>query len=153
MPVRIVRTLFPALGALVAVLTLSVFGDLADLTLLMAPFGASCVIVFALPDSPLAHPRNVIGGHAVSTVIGLVMLHAFGCHPWSLAVAAALSVFLMQITRTLHPPAGADPLVVLLAGSGWSFLFSPVLAGAVLLAVLGAIYRRLLLQRAVRVRE
>ncbi|QKS48933.1 HPP family protein (plasmid) [Paenibacillus cellulosilyticus] len=116
--------------------------------MLMAPFGASCVIVFALPDSPLARPRNVIGGHAISALTGLIVYHAFGNHMWTLAIAVALSVYLMQLTGTLHPPAGADPIVVILAGAGWSFLFTPVLAGAVILVGLAAVYRQLLKLRA-----
>lgn len=144
---RLLRTALPALGSLVALSALSALGSLGDLSLLMAPFGASCVILFALPDSPLAQARNVIGGHVVSTLTGLIMLHVFGNHAWTLAVAAALSVCFMQLTRTLHPPAGADPIVVLLSGAGWSFLATPVLAGSIVLVGLGAIYRQLLRPR------
>lgn len=145
--VRFLRPLFPALGALIAVLVLLAFEHTTDLTMLMAPFGASCVIVFALPDSPLARPRNVIGGHAISALTGLIVYHTFGNHMWSIAIAVALSVYLMQVTGTIHPPAGADPIVVILAGAGWSFLFTPVLAGAVILVGLAAVYRQLLKRR------
>ncbi|NIK69402.1 HPP family protein [Paenibacillus sp. BK720] len=138
---RIIRFLWPAIGAFAAVLILFLFENTTGLALLMAPFGASCVIVFALPDSPLAKPRNVIGGHVISTFTGLAFLHAFGQHAWTLAAAVALSIVLMQVTKTIHPPAGADPLVVILAGAGWSFLLTPVLAGALLLVGLSAAYR------------
>src|SRR6266481_2473468 len=58
--------------------------------LLIAPFGASCVLVFALPNSPLAQPRNVIGGHLISTAIGLAVFAALGAQPVSLALAVGL---------------------------------------------------------------
>ncbi|MCK9858963.1 HPP family protein [Paenibacillus sp. ATY16] len=138
---RLIRFLWPAIGAFAAVLLLFLFEHATGLALLMAPFGASCVIVFALPDSPLAKPRNVVGGHVISTITGLAFLHVFGQHAWTMAAAVALSIVLMQVTKTLHPPAGADPLVVILAGAGWSFLLTPVLAGALLLVGISAAYR------------
>ncbi|MCM3629667.1 HPP family protein [Paenibacillus glycanilyticus] len=138
---RIIRFLWPAAGAFAAIFLLFLFEDATGLAMLMAPFGASCVIVFALPDSPLAKPRNVIGGHLISTLTGLSFFHVFGHHAWTLAAAVALSIAFMQITKTIHPPAGADPLVVILSGAGWSFLLTPVLAGALLLVALSAVYR------------
>ncbi|ACS99269.1 HPP family protein [Paenibacillus sp. JDR-2] len=138
---RLFRFLLPAIGAFAAVLILFLFENTTGLALLIAPFGASCVIVFALPDSPLAKPRNVVGGHVISTITGLTLLHVFGQHAWTLAAGVALSIMLMQVTKTLHPPAGADPLVVILAGAGWSFLITPVLAGALLLVGISAAYR------------
>jgi CBS-domain-containing membrane protein len=141
---RTIRFLWPAIGAFAAIFLLFLFENTMGLALLMAPFGASCVIVFALPDSPLAKPRNVIGGHLISTLTGLTFLHVFGHHAWTMAAAVALSIFFMQLTKTIHPPAGADPLVVILAGAGWSFLLTPVLAGSLLLVGLSAAYRLLL---------
>ncbi|MCZ8523515.1 HPP family protein [Paenibacillus caseinilyticus] len=106
-------------------------GGWSGLPLLMAPFGASCVLAFALPESPLAQPRSIVGGHLLSTAIGLLLLQTAGAHPWTAALGVALAIFLMGLTRTLHPPAGADPLVVLLGGASWSFLWTPALLGAV----------------------
>ncbi|OME73489.1 HPP family protein [Paenibacillus sp. FSL A5-0031] len=130
-------------GTIVIALLLTM-GDLMSITLMMAPFGASCVIVFVLPDSPLAKARNVVGGHLISTGAGLVMLHLFGDSTWIIALSVGLSILLMQLTRTVHPPAGADPLVVMLSHAGWSYLFTPVLFGAVLIALAAYGYRNLL---------
>jgi CBS-domain-containing membrane protein len=101
--------------------------------LLLAPFGATCVLIFALPDSPLAQPRAVIGGHLLSSLVGLVALHVFGGGLLAPALAVGAAIALMQLTRTVHAPAGGDPLVVLLGGAPWSFLLAPVLAGSLLL--------------------
>ncbi|WP_426451445.1 HPP family protein [Paenibacillus sp. S-38] len=117
-------------GAFLAVLFALLLGGWSGLPLLMAPFGASCVLAFALPDSPLAQPRSIVGGHALSTAIGLLLLHTAGFHPWSAALGVALAIFLMGLTRTLHPPAGADPLLVLIGGASWSFLWTPAVLGA-----------------------
>lgn len=110
------------------------------LPLLMAPLGATCVLLFAAADSPLAQPRSVVGGHLVSTLVGLLFLKYVGVGPWQMGLAVGLAIALMQATRTLHAPAGADPLVVLMSGKvGWSFLFAPVLAGALTLVLLALV--------------
>ncbi|WP_171634478.1 HPP family protein [Paenibacillus plantarum] len=134
--------LIPGIGGFLAILLCSLLGDLSRTSLLMAPFGASCVIAFALPQSPLAQPRSLIGGHVLSTLVGLVALTAFGVHAWSLALAVGAAITLMQLTRTLHPPAGADPLLVMLTGASWSFLLTPVLLGAALIVLVALGYHR-----------
>jgi CBS-domain-containing membrane protein len=103
---------------------------------LMAPFGASCVLAFGLWDAPLSQPRNIIGGHVVSTCVGLIFSHLFGNGIWVIAVAVGSAIAAMILTRTTHPPAGADPIVVILEGSAWSFLVTPVLIGAFTIALL-----------------
>ncbi|MQT29364.1 HPP family protein [Pseudomonas helleri] len=102
---------------------------------LMASFGASCVLAFGVPDSPLAQPRSIIGGHMVSTLIGLVVLHTLGNEWWACALAVGLALVAMQQTRTVHAPAGANPLVVITAGAPWSFLLTPVLAGSLVVVI------------------
>ena len=107
--------------------------------IVIAPFGATCVLIFAAPDSPLAQPRNVIGGHLLATAISLIMLHFFGNHWWVISMTVATSIAAMQLTRTLHPPAGADPLVVILTHAPWSFIIIPVLVGSVILVLCATI--------------
>jgi CBS-domain-containing membrane protein len=80
---------------------------------LMAPFGATMVIVFGLPDSPLAQPRNIVFGHLLTTAVGLTAAHYLGVTPWSLGAAVGLALFLMLVTQTMHPPAGANPVLVI----------------------------------------
>jgi CBS-domain-containing membrane protein len=148
MPRPALRGVLPAalrsgLGGFAAVLLCASLGSLSHIALLMAPFGATCVLAFTLPDSPLAQPRNIVGGHLLSTAIGLLTLAAFGSHAWSLAFAVGLAIAAMQLTRTVHPPAGADPLLVMLSGAGWSFLLTPVLAGTVLIVAVAWLYHRL----------
>ena len=110
--------------------------------LLIAPFGASCVLVFALPQSPLAQPRNVIGGHLISTTVGLGVFALLGAAPLSFGLAVGLAIAAMELTGTLHPPAGADPIVVILAKASWPFLISPVLVGATAIVIIAYVYHR-----------
>lgn len=111
--------------------------------LLMAPLGASAVLVFGVPDSPLAQAKNVILGHLITAIIGLLALTAFGVTPLSLAVATGAAITAMLITNTTHPPAGANPLLIMMTGQTWSFLFSPVFTGAVIIVVAGLIAKKL----------
>ena len=139
--------LISGFGGFLVILILAGAADTAHAALLIAPFGASCVLVFALPQSPLAQPKNVIGGHLISSAVGLLVFALLGAHPWSFALGVGGAIALMQITGTLHPPAGADPIVVILAKAGWLFLFSPVLLGAVVIVIAGAAYHRGLSKR------
>lgn len=131
-------------GAMLGIAVLA-YGQtiLTDWHLLIAPFGASAVLLFAVPESPLTRPMNVIGGHVLTSTIGLVFAGYVGVCPWSLALATGMAVSLMILTRTIHPPAGANPILVMLSRPGWDFLFSPVLIGAVLMVVVAKTYTRL----------
>ncbi|WP_141238132.1 HPP family protein, partial [Vibrio cholerae] len=108
-----------------------------NIVLLMAPFGATAVLVFGVPNSPLAQPKNVIFGHLITAFIGVIFTQYIGVSAISLAVATGLAVSAMLITKTTHPPAGANPLLIMLSGQGWSFLFTPVLLGAVVIVLVG----------------
>jgi CBS-domain-containing membrane protein len=130
-PFRIIA--FSFIGAVIAIGALAWLTMLSGMPWLMAPFGASCVLAFGVPDSPLAQPRNIIGGHVVATLAGLVALQVLGDAWWVGAIAVGFALTLMQITRTLHAPAGANPLVVLAAHAPFSFLFTPVLIGAIVI--------------------
>lgn len=132
------------LGAMLCITILSSIGIAQSSVWLMAPFGATMVILFGLPESPLAQPRNIIVGHLLTTVIGLSVAALVGVTPWSMGLAVGLAVGLMLLSNTTHPPAGANPLVVMLAGEHWDFLFMPVATGAVLIVAFGAVYHRLI---------
>ena len=111
--------------------------------LLIAPFGASAVLLFGVPESPLARPLNVIGGHVVTATIGLIFANYVGVCPWSLALATGLAVTTMMVTSTIHPPAGANPILVMLSRPDWGFVIDPVLIGAVCLVLVAKTYGKL----------
>ncbi|WP_020180402.1 HPP family protein [Methylopila sp. M107] len=132
------------LGGFIVIFLLAELSQMSGAALLIAPFGASCVLVFGLPQSPLAQPRNVIGGHLVSATVGLVAFALLGATPLAFGLGVGAAIAAMLVTRTTHPPAGADPIVVILAGASWPFLFAPVLVGAVAIVLGGIVFHRLL---------
>ena len=90
----------------------------AGLPLLMAPFGASAVLVFGAPNSPLAQPRNVIGGHVVSALVGVTVYQLVGDSPLAaVSIAVPAAIALMHASRTLHPPGGATAFVAAAGGN------------------------------------
>ena len=108
----------------------------------MAPFGASCVLLFSVSGSPLSQPANVIGGHVVATLVGLVLRLLLPNEWWAAALAVGLAIALMAALRVTHPPAGADPLVVFATDPSFGFLVLPVLSGAVVLVSVATLFHK-----------
>ena len=136
--VRVV--LLGGLGGFLAIGALALLSNSLGVMLLLGSFGASCVLVFGYPDAPFAQPMNVIGGHVICAGIGLAALHWLGPQPWALALAVGCSIAAMMATRTVHPPAGSNPVIVFLGHSGWGFLLFPVVSGALILVLIGWLY-------------
>jgi CBS-domain-containing membrane protein len=120
--------------------------DLERVPYLLASLGGSCVILFAIPDNVMAQPRSFIGGHLVGTTVGLIFNHAFGGATFTMACAVGAAIVLMMVTDTIHSPAGADPIIVMAANPGWSFLAAPLALGLAILFVGAILYHRLVLR-------
>jgi CBS-domain-containing membrane protein len=101
---------------------------------MFVPFATSIVMVMGSPDLEPAQPRALVGGHLVATLVGLVLVKLIGTAPWTAACAVGIAMAAMHGTRTFHPPAGIDPLIVVVYDKSWDFFLVPVAAGACLLA-------------------
>ncbi len=111
---------------------------------LIPPFGASMVLVMAVHESPLAQPKNLILGHVLSALSGVLIYTLLGQTFYSLGAGVALAIFVMMITNTIHPPAGANPIIVILGGKSISFIFLPVAVGALIIIIFAIIYNKIL---------
>lgn len=134
-------------GAAIAIGIMELLSVNFDFPLATIPFATSIVLVIGSPDLPAAQPRALIGGHLISTLIGLVVLKIAGPLPWAAALAVGIAVLAMMLSRTFHPPAGIDPLLVVSANLPWTFLLAPVLAGAVMLVAFAFLWHRIVLRR------
>ncbi|KGO93091.1 HPP family protein [Flavobacterium subsaxonicum] len=120
-----------------------------DVVLLVGSFGASCVLVYGVILSPLAQPRNLIGGHVISALIGVTIQKLLPETVWIAApLAVSLSIIFMQITKTLHPPGGATALIAVTGSAqikalGYMYVLSPVLSGAVILLIAALIFNNI----------
>jgi CBS-domain-containing membrane protein len=128
------------LGGCLAIGAVAGLANALSALLILGSFGASCVLIFGFPDVPFSQPRNVVFGHVLSSAIGLAFLQLCGPSWWSLALAVGTAIALMMATRTVHPPAGSNPVIVFLAHPGWSFLVFPTLAGALILVAVALLY-------------
>lgn len=132
---RHLRVFGSSFGCFGAIAIVGLISQMSGNLLLVPSFGASSVIMATIPDSAFAQPRSIVFGHFVSSLAGLLCLMIFGQEWWSIALAVGGSAGLMQLTRTLHPPAAADPILFMQGGMGWHALFSTVLAGSIVLVL------------------
>jgi CBS-domain-containing membrane protein len=142
---KIINALLSALGALIFISFLAFLDrSFEGMIWLIPPFGASMVLVMAVHESPLAKPKNILLGHILSALSGIIILYLIGDNFLALGIAVALAVFVMIVTDTIHPPAGANPIIVILTGQGISFVLFPVAVGAFMLVVFAYLYNKLL---------
>lgn len=131
------------IGGTISIFLLLTLTKLTGNLYIMAPFGATCVILYAVSQSPLAQPRNVIFGHLISAFIGLFFLKFFPDSILTIALSVGCAIALMQVFKCVHPPAGANPLVILLTANSinyeWSFLVFPVLLGSIALVLVATV--------------
>jgi CBS-domain-containing membrane protein len=133
-------------GAFVGIGTLAVCGDLFfsrhDSILMLGSFGASAVLVYGAIRSPLAQPRNLIGGHVLSAIIGVAVWKLLHHYPGlAEATAVATAIALMHMTRTLHPPGGATALIAVIGSPdihslGFYYVVMPATIGPLILLVI-----------------
>lgn len=121
-------------GGALAIGAMQWFSAFSEFPLASIPFATSIVLVMGSPEAEPAQPRALVGGHLVSAVTGLLVLQITGPQAWAAAAAVGLSMLAMHASRTFHPPAGINPLLIVTLAMPWSFLLVPVAAGAVLLA-------------------
>lgn len=131
------------LGAFIAIIFLGVLLDRTGLPLLIAPLGASTILVFGRPSGVLAQPVNVVGGFAVAAVVSFI---AAGLAPgilWATGISIGVTLVLMRILRVTHPPAGAIPLVGFADPVHIADLFAAVLVGSTTLVLFAMIWHHL----------
>lgn len=125
------------------------FGDAASGTVLIGSFGASAVLLYGAPSAPLSQPRNLVGGHVLSALVGVTAWYLLGEMSWlAAAMAVACSIALMHLTGTLHPPGGATALIAVTGGPaihelGYAYALVPVGLGAMILLLIALLVNNL----------
>lgn len=126
-------------------------GETQDFLFLIGAFGATSVLLFGAPNSPLAQPRNMIFGSIISAIIGVTVYRFFNSSDFiwlTPALAVSLSILAMQYTKTLHPPGGAIALIANIGSSeikemGYFYVINPVLTGVMILFIVGLIFNNI----------
>ncbi len=131
--------------AILGLLTSKSFNP-TDTIFLIGSFGASSVLIYGIINSPFSQPRNLIGGHVLSAIVGVTVHKIIPGEVWlSSAIAVSLSVVVMQITKTLHPPGGATALIANTGSQeildmGYWYVISPVLSGVLILLLIAIFF-------------
>ena len=136
--------LISSLGAFLCIFLIAYFNSFDETNIwLIPPFGASLVLVMAVHDSPLAQPRNVFFGHILSASSGVFLFYLLGNSPISISLALSLAIILMMITKTIHPPAGANPIIAILGAKSFEFVIMPVATGALFIVIFAFVYNKI----------
>ncbi len=124
----------------------------SDLLLIIGSFGASAVLIYGAIKSPLAQPRNLLGGHVISAIIGVPCFQVLGGGVLASALAVSLAIAAMHLTKTLHPPGGATALIAVTGGEnihalGYLYPFVPAGSGALLMLAVALVVNNIPKQR------
>ena len=137
--------LISSLGAFICMFLIAYLNLIDETNIwLIPPFGASLVLVMAVHDSPLAKPRNVFFGHVLSASSGVLIFYLLGESPLSISLGLSLAIMLMLITKTIHPPAGANPVIAILGAKSFEFVIMPVAIGALFIVIFALAYNKLM---------
>ncbi len=147
--VRLPEVLWSWIGSFLGLAAVSVIHykilDQTGLMLIIGSFGASAVLIYGAIRSPLAQPRNLLGGHILSAIIGVTTVQLLGGQPWlAAAVAVSVSIAVMHLTGTLHPPGGATALIAVIGGDsvhnlGYLYVLIPTALGAIVMLIIALI--------------
>ena len=115
---------------------------------LLASFGSSMVLLYGYPDSPFAQPKNVFFGHLVTAIVGLLVLNFIPLPIFiTIPLAVGFGVGLMILLNVTHPPAGGNPIIVIVGSVSFDYLFSPVITGSIIIIISAIIINRLILKK------
>tara|TARA_B100000579_G_C22579018_1_gene732546 strand:+ start:266 stop:730 length:465 start_codon:yes stop_codon:yes gene_type:complete len=115
---------------------------------LLASFGSSMVLLYGYPESPFAHPKNVFFGHLVTATVGLFFLNFIPLPLYiTIPLAVGFGVSLMILLNVTHPPAGGNPIIVIIGSVSIDYIFSPVITGSIIIIISAVIINRFILKK------
>ena len=142
----------PVLASISATICISIIAYLSEISneyiLWMIPtFGASVVLITALPASPLARPRNIFFGHLISASAGIIIGATMGVTFYTIGIAVGLAILFMMLTDRLHPPAGGNPILVMISGTVLDYNVLPLAVGVTIILLYSIIFNKIILKR------
>ena len=140
------------LAGIFSIITIGILTSLTYKTefgvFLLASFGSSMVLLYGYPESPFAQPKNVFFGHLVTAVVGLVVLYFVPLPLFiTIPLAVGLGVGLMILFNVTHPPAGGNPIIVIVGSVSFDYLLSPVITGTIIIIISAIIINRFILKK------
>ena len=115
---------------------------------LIASFGSSMVLLYGFPESPFAQPKNIFFGHLITALIGILILKFLPLQLFIIIpIAVGLGVGFMILLDITHPPAGGNPIIVIIGGVSYEYLLSPIMLGSIIVLAFGVIINRFVLKK------
>ena len=140
------------LAGLFSIITISILTILTYKTelgiFLLASFGSSMVLLYGYPESPFAQPKNVFFGHLVTSIVGLIFLHFVQLPIYlTIPLAVGFGVGLMILLNVTHPPAGGNPIIVIIGSVSLDYLINPIITGSIIVLFFGIVINRFILKK------
>ena len=115
---------------------------------LIASFGSSMVLLYGYPENAFAQPKNILFGHILTTICGMFFLYFVPLPIYiTIPLAVGVGVGLMIILNVTHPPAGGNPIIVIMGSVSFDYLINPIISGSIIILVFGIILNRLILKK------
>ena len=115
---------------------------------LAGSFGSSMVLLFGFPESPFAQPKNVFFGHFITAFVGVVFVNYIPLPIYmNIAMAVGTGIFFMILLDVVHPPAGGNPIIVIIGSASYEYLISPIIFGCILILLLAILINKFVLQK------
>ena len=114
----------------------------------VASFGSTMVLLYGYPESPFAQPKNIFFGHLLTSVVGIIFVNLIPLPTFiMIPVAVGLGVFFMILAGVTHPPAGGNPIIVIIGSASFSYIISPIIIGSAIVLVFGVVLNRFILKK------
>ena len=111
-------------------------------------FGSSMVLLFGFPESPFAQPKNVFFGHLCTALVGVIFVNFVPLPIYiNIALGVGMGVFLMILLNIVHPPAGGNPIMVIIGSASYDYLVSPIIFGCIIILLLAILVNKFLLRK------
>ena len=146
---KILKSFYAGIFSFITILILTLLTYKTSLGIfLIASFGSSMVLLYGYSESPFAQPKNIFFGHLVTALVGITLSNFLTIPIYILLpVAVGLGVGLMIFLDVTHPPAGGNPIIVIIGGVSFDYLISPVILGSIIILIFGVILNRFILRK------
>ena len=146
---NIIKSSLAALCSFITIGVLTVLTYKTELGIfLIASFGSSMVVLYGYPESPFAQPKNIFFGHLLTSLVGMICLYTLPLPSFILIpLAVGLGVGFMILFNVTHPPAGGNPVIIILGSVSFDYLFSPIITGTIIILLFGVIINKYILKK------
>ena len=146
---EIKKAIFAGIFSIVTISALTLLTYKTELGIfLVASFGSTMVLLYGYPESPFAQPKNIFFGHFLTSIVGIIFVNFIPLPIYIIIpLAVGLGVSLMIVTGVTHPPAGGNPIIVIIGSASFDYILSPIIIGSIIVLVFGVILNRFILKK------